>query len=248
MGQRTAIVTGASSGIGAATVRRLAREGYAVVAAARRQDRLEALAAETGARAVPLDVTDETSVQAVAAAVAHCDLLVNNAGGAFGLAPISAADDDDWRRMWDVNVMGTMRMTRALLPALEASGDGVVVTVTSTAGHGVYEGGAGYTATKHAERALSETLRLEMFGKPVRVVEVAPGMVATEEFSVNRFSGDRERAAATYAGVPGPLSADDVADCIVWAATRPWNVNVDLLVVRPRAQAAAHKVFREPVQ
>ena len=147
--------------------------------------------------------------------------------------------------MWEVNVIGTMRVTRALLPKLEASGDGVVVTVTSTAGHGVYEGGAGYTAAKHAERAVSETLRLEVFGKPIRVVEVAPGMVATEEFSLNRLGGDQAKADAVYAGVPGPLSADDVADCIAWAATRPWNVNVDLLVVRPRAQAAQHKVYRE---
>jgi NADP-dependent 3-hydroxy acid dehydrogenase YdfG len=242
---KIAVVTGASSGIGAATTRRLLAEGYDVIAAARRADRLEALAAETGARAVVLDVTAEASVQALAAMVETCSLLVNNAGGAFGLAPIAAADDADWQRMWDVNVMGTMRMTRALLPKLEASGDGVVVNLTSTAGHGVYEGGAGYTAAKHAERAVSETLRLEVFGKPIRVVEVAPGMVATEEFSLNRLGGDQSRADAVYAGVPGPLSADDVADCIAWAATRPWNVNIDLIVVRPRAQAAAHKVFRE---
>jgi len=242
----TAIVTGASSGIGAATARRLAAEGYDVIAAARRADRLEALADETGARPVVLDVTDEGSVQALADSITSCSVLVNNAGGAFGMAPIGEANDADWQRMWEVNVMGTMRMTRALLPKLEASGDGVVVNLTSTAGHGVYEGGGGYTATKHAERALSETLRLEVFGNPIRVVEVAPGMVATEEFSLNRLGGDQTRADAVYAGVPGPLSADDVADCIAFAVTRPWNVNIDLLVVRPRAQAAAHKVFREP--
>jgi NADP-dependent 3-hydroxy acid dehydrogenase YdfG len=148
--------------------------------------------------------------------------------------------------MWETNVLGMMRVTRALLPKLEASGDGVIVTVTSTAGHIVYEGGAGYAAAKHAERAVSETLRLELLGRPVRVIEVAPGMVATEEFSLNRLGGDRSAADAVYAGVPGPLSADDVADCIAWAATRPWNVNVDLLVVRPRAQAAQHKIHREP--
>jgi NADP-dependent 3-hydroxy acid dehydrogenase YdfG len=238
-------VTGASSGIGAATARRLVAEGYDVIAAARRADRLHALAAETGVRPVVLDVTDETSVRSLTDQIETCSLLVNNAGGAFGLAPIATADDGDWQRMWDVNVMGTMRMTRALLPKLEASGDGVVVNLTSTAGHGVYENGGGYVAAKHAERAVSETLRLEVFGKPIRVVEVAPGMVATEEFSLNRLGGDRSKADAVYAGVPGPLSADDVADCIVWAATRPWNVNIDLLVVRPRAQAAAHKVFRE---
>jgi NADP-dependent 3-hydroxy acid dehydrogenase YdfG len=245
MVSKIAVVTGASSGIGAATARRLADEGYDVIAAARRADRLDALAAETGARAVVLDVTDEASVRALAASLEICHLLVNNAGGAFGLAPIADASDDDWQRMWDVNVMGAMRMTRALLPKLEASGDGVVVNLTSTAGHGVYENGGGYVAAKHAERALSETLRLEMFGKPVRVVEVAPGMVATEEFSLNRLGGDQSKADAVYAGVPGPLSAADVADCIAWAATRPWNVNIDLIVVRPRAQAAAHKVFRE---
>jgi NADP-dependent 3-hydroxy acid dehydrogenase YdfG len=238
-------VTGASSGIGAATARRLAAEGYEVIAAARRRDRLDALAQETGARAVTLDVTDAASVEALADSIETCSVLVNNAGGAFGLAPIAAANDEDWQRMWDVNVMGTMRMTRALLPKLEASGDGVVVNLTSTAGHGAYENGGGYVATKHAERALSETLRLEAFGKPIRVVEVAPGMVATAEFSLNRLGGDQAAADAVYAGVPGPLSAEDIADCIAWAATRPWNVNIDLLVVRPRAQAAAHKVFRE---
>lgn len=238
-------MTGASSGIGAATARRLVADGYDVIAAARRRDRLDALAQETGARAVTLDVTDEASVQALAGSIETCSVLVNNAGGAFGLAPISSAVDEDWQRMWDVNVMGTMRMTRALLPKLEASGDGVVVNLTSTAGHGPYENGGGYIATKHAERALSETLRLEAFGKPIRVVEVAPGMVATAEFSLNRLGGDHAAAAAVYAGVPGPLSAEDVADCIAWAASRPWNVNIDLLVVRPRAQAAAHKVYRE---
>jgi NADP-dependent 3-hydroxy acid dehydrogenase YdfG len=243
---KTAVVTGASSGIGAATARRLAAQGYDVIAAARRLDRLEALAAETGVRPVVLDVTDEASVAALVDSLDHCHVLVNNAGGAFGVQRVETADDTDWQRMWDVNVMGTMRVTRALLPKLEASGDAVIVTVTSTAGHGVYEGGGGYTAAKHAERAVVQTLRLELCGRPVRVVEVAPGMVATEEFSLNRLGGDQTKADAVYAGVPGPLSADDVADCITWAATRPWNVNVDLLVVRPRAQAAQYKVYREP--
>jgi NADP-dependent 3-hydroxy acid dehydrogenase YdfG len=242
---KIAVVTGASSGIGAATVRCLVAEGYDVIAAARRADRLAQLAVETGARAVVLDVTDEKSVQALADAVETCSVLVNNAGGAFGWAPVEAADAADWQHMWDVNVMGTMRMTRALLPKLEASGDAVIVTLTSTAGHGVYENGGGYTAAKHAQHAVCETLRLELLGRPVRLVEVAPGMVATEEFSLNRLGGDQSRADAVYAGVPGPLSAADVADCIAWAATRPWNVNIDLLVVRPRAQAAAHKVLRE---
>lgn len=245
MGQGVAVVTGASSGIGAATVRRLVRDGFDVVAAARRRERLQALADETGCRPMPLDVTDPEAVLTFVDALDSCRVLVNNAGGAFGLAPIAKASDDDWRRMYDVNVLGTMRMTRALLPRLVDSGDGVVVTVTSTAGHGVYEGGAGYTAAKHAERAVSETLRLELCGQPVRVCEVAPGMVKTEEFSLVRFDGDEERAEAVYAGVPGVLVADDVADCIAWVVTRPWHVNIDRLVVRPRAQAAQHKVHRE---
>lgn len=241
-------MTGASSGIGAATARRLVAEGYDVIAAARRTDRLEALAAETGARAVTLDVTDEASVQALAVQLEVCSVLVNNAGGAFGVAPIEASRDEDWQRMWDVNVMGTMRMTRALLPKLAANGDGVVVNLTSTAGHIVYEGGGGYAAAKHGQQAVTATLRLEALGTPIRVVEVAPGMVRTEEFSLNRLGGDQSKADAVYAGVPGPLSAEDVADCIAFAVTRPWNVNIDLLVVRPRAQAAAHKVLREATE
>jgi len=241
-----AVVTGASSGIGAATVRRLMAEGFEVVAAARRADRLKALADETGCAAVRLDVTDPSGVERFAADLEGCRILVNNAGGAFGLAPIASADEADWQRMYDVNVLGTLRMTRALLPKLVASGDGVVVNVTSTAAFTPYEGGAGYVAAKHAERAFSETLRLELCGQPVRVTEVAPGMVKTDEFSLVRFGGDAQRAEAVYAGVPGPLSAEDVADCIAWAVTRPWNVNIDSIVVRPRAQAAQHKVHREP--
>jgi NADP-dependent 3-hydroxy acid dehydrogenase YdfG len=245
MGRGVAVVTGASSGIGAATARRLTAEGYDVVAAARRADRLEALAKETGCRAQVLDVSDSSSVDALAAVVGSCSVLVNNAGGAFGLDPIASARDEDWQRMYDVNVLGTMRVTRALLPLLVASGDGIVVNVTSTAGHGVYEGGAGYSAAKYAERAVTETLRLELCGQPVRVTEIAPGMVATEEFSVVRFGGDETRAASVYAGVPGPLVAYDIADCIAWVVTRPWHVNIDSMVVRPRAQAANHKLYRE---
>ncbi|MDQ1696085.1 MAG: hypothetical protein QOJ03_1438, partial [Frankiaceae bacterium] len=234
-----------SSGIGAATVRRLVAEGFEVVAAARRVDRLSALADETGCRALPVDLTDAASVLAFAAEVQECRVLVNNAGGAFGLAPVAEADEEDWRRMYDVNVLGTLRVTRGLLPRLVDSGDGVIVTVTSTAAHVVYEGGAGYTAAKHAERAMTETLRLELCGQPVRVSEVAPGMVKTEEFSLVRFGGDQSRAEAVYAGVPGPLVADDVADCIAWIVTRPAHVNIDLLTVKPRAQAATYKLHRE---
>jgi NADP-dependent 3-hydroxy acid dehydrogenase YdfG len=245
MSRPVAVVTGASSGIGAATARRLAADGFEVVAAARRMDRLEPLAAEIGGRAAPLDVRDDASVAAFAAAVPECRVLVNNAGGAMGLDPVANANLDDWQWMYDVNVLGVVRVTKALLPALIASGDGHIVLVGSTAGHIVYEGGGGYTAAKHGTTAVGETLRLELCGEPVRVSEIAPGMVQTEEFSLNRFRGDSTAADKVYAGVRGPLVADDIADCIAWTVTRPWHVNVDLLVVRPRAQAAQHKVFRE---
>jgi NADP-dependent 3-hydroxy acid dehydrogenase YdfG len=242
---RTAVVTGASSGIGAATARRLAAEGFDVVAAARRRDRLDALAAETGARAVTLDVTDPASVATLAEQVGDCGVLVNNAGGAIGLEPVAEANEDDWQQMYDVNVLGTLRVTKALLPAIVASGNGHVVVIGSTAGHVVYEGGAGYCAAKHALSAVAGTLRLELCGQPVRVSEIAPGMVATEEFSRTRFRGDADKAAAVYAGVLNPLLAEDIADCVAWVVTRPAHVDVDLLVVRPRAQAAQHKVHRE---
>jgi NADP-dependent 3-hydroxy acid dehydrogenase YdfG len=245
VGNGVAVVTGASSGIGAATVRRLVAEGFEVVAAARRTDRLADLAEETGCRAVHLDVTDVASVSALADEVGDCRVLVNNAGGALGLEPVASAVDEDWRQMYEVNVLGTMHVTRALLPRLVESGDGVIVNVTSTAGLAVYEGGAGYTAAKHAQRAVTETLRLELCGQPVRVTELAPGLVHTEEFSLVRFHGDQQRADAVYAGVPGVLVAEDVADCIAWVVTRPWHVNIDTLVVRPRAQEANHKIHRE---
>ena len=241
---RTAVVTGASSGIGAATAARLAAEGFDVVVGARRVDRLEELAGRIGARALPLDVTDAASVAAFAAALDRVDVLVNNAGGAFDAAPVAEADLDSWQRTFDVNVLGAVRVTRALLPALRASGAGDVVFVGSTAGLVSYEGGASYTAAKHGVHTLAETLRLEIVAEPVRVVEIAPGMVRTDEFSLNRF-GEQEKADAVYRGVREPLVAEDVADCIAWAVTRPHHVNVDLLVVRPRAQAAQHKVHRE---
>jgi len=246
-----AVVTGASSGIGAATARRLAAEGFHVVAAARRADRLATLVKEIGpqATAVACDVTSDESVAGLAAAVAGLGdpltLLVNNAGGARGLDPVATGSVDDWQWMYDVNVLGTLRVTKALLPALEASGRGTIVTVGSTAAFTVYEGGGGYTAAKHAQNALVGTLRLEIVGKPVRVVEVDPGMVRTDEFSLNRFGGDRTRADAIYDGVAEPLVADDIADCVAFAATRPQHVNIDRLVVRPIAQAAQHKVHRE---
>ena len=241
---RVAVVTGASSGIGAATAERLAAEGFDVVLAARRQDRLAALAERIGGRAVQLDVTDPTSVEAFAAGLDRVDVLVNNAGGAFDAAPVAEADLDSWQRSYDVNVLGTVRVTKALLPALKASGAGDVLFVGSTAGLISYEGGASYTAAKHGVHTLAETLRLELVYDPVRVIEIAPGMVKTEEFSLNR-TGSQEKSDAVYRGVREPLVAEDVADCIAWALTRPHHVNVDLLVVRPRAQAAQHKVHRE---
>jgi NADP-dependent 3-hydroxy acid dehydrogenase YdfG len=249
--QNIAVVTGASSGIGAATARRLAREGFHVVVAARRADRLEALVKEIGesATAVECDVTSDDSVAGLATAVTALGgpvtLLVNNAGGARGVDPVATGSVDDWQWMYDVNVLGTLRVTKALLPALEASGRGTIVTVGSTAAFTPYEGGGGYVAAKHAETALVGTLRLELAGRPVRVIEIDPGMVRTDEFAVNRFGGDQDQADAVYAGVKEPLVADDIADCIAWTATRPQHVNVDRLVVRPIAQAAQHKVHRE---
>jgi len=238
-----AVVTGASSGIGAATARRLATDGFEVVCAARRADRIEALAAEIGGRAVVCDVTDPDAVAALAEAVPACGVLVNNAGGAFGMESMAEADEDNWRAMWETNVLGVMRVTKALLPALKASGDGRIVVTGSVAGHESYPGGGGYTAAKHAAAAMVRTLRLELLGQPLRVTEVAPGMVDTE-FSLVRFGGDAERAAGVYTGLT-PLSADDVADCIAWAVTRPAHVNIDRIDVMPRAQATATVSHRE---
>lgn len=245
-----AVVTGASSGIGAATARRLVAERFTVWAAARRVDRLAALAAEfSEITPVLLDVTSAESVAALAAAVAEqpggLALLVNNAGGAVGLDPVATADPDDWLTMFQTNVLGAMRVTQALLPALEAGAGGHIVLTGSIAGYAVYEGGAGYSAAKYGARAMMQTLRLELNGRPIRISEVAPGMVATEEFSLVRFRGNAERAASVYDGVPEPLTAEDVADVIAFVATRPAHVNLDLVVVKPLAQAAAYKIARQ---
>jgi NADP-dependent 3-hydroxy acid dehydrogenase YdfG len=241
---RTAVVTGASSGIGAATAARLAAEGFDVVLGARRLDRLTSLADSIGGRALRLDVTDPSSVAEFAGALERVDVLVNNAGGAFDAKPVADADLDSWTRTYEVNVLGTVRLTKALLPALRTSGAGDLVFVGSTAGLTSYEGGASYTAAKHGVHTLAETLRLELNGEPVRVIEVAPGMVRTEEFSANRL-GSEDAADAVYRGVREPLVAEDIADCIAWAVTRPHHVNIDLMVVRPLAQAAQYKVARE---
>lgn len=242
--QGIAVVTGASSGIGAATARRLAAEGFEVVVGARRLDRLEEVAGPIGARALPLDVTDADSVAAFCAEVPTCHVLVNNAGGALGLDPVADADEEAWRQMYDANVLGVMRVTRGLLPALRAGGDGHIVTIGSIAAHEPYPGGAGYNAAKFAVRAVMGVLRQELLGEPIRVTEVDPGMVETE-FSVVRFGGDAERAAKVYEGVT-PLTADDVADCVAFAVTRPSHVNIDSMLVLARDQAGARQVFRHP--
>jgi NADP-dependent 3-hydroxy acid dehydrogenase YdfG len=239
---KTAVVTGASSGIGAATALALAQAGFRVVVGARRGERLRQLAARLPAiTAQPLDVTDEASVAAFAAQVPEVRLLVNNAGGAHGVERIEEAKDADWRTMWEVNVLGLLHMTRALLPRLVASGDGHIINVGSIAGFETYPGGGGYTGSKHAVRAFTRTLRLELLGRPVRVTEVAPGLTETE-FSLVRL-GDEQRAKEVYRGMV-PLRAEDIADCIVWAATRPAHVNIDEIVVRPRDQATATQVHR----
>ncbi|MFJ5232862.1 SDR family oxidoreductase [Kitasatospora sp. NPDC088391] len=244
--QKVAVVTGASSGIGAATARRLAADGFAVVLTARRTERIEELAKEIGgsARAYTLDVTDRAAVDAFAAGVGRVDVLVNNAGGALGAESVEAGDPADWRTMYEINVIGVLHLTQALLPALRASGDGTVLIMSSTAALAAYEGGGGYVAAKHAVHSVAQTLRLELVGEPIRVIEIAPGMVRSEGFALTRFRGDQDRADAVYAGVAEPLTSEDVADTVSWAVTRPSHVNIDLLVVRPRAQAANHKVHR----
>ncbi|MFF0338165.1 SDR family NAD(P)-dependent oxidoreductase [Kribbella sp. NPDC004875] len=240
-----AVVTGASSGIGAASARHLAQAGFEVICAARRLDRIEALAKEIDGRAVQCDVTSAEDVAALTAAVGdELQVLVNNAGGAFGLEPVAEADLDAWRRMYEVNVIAVAAVTKSLLPALIA-GRGTIIVMGSTAGQVAYEGGGGYVAAKHGAKAVVDTLRLELYDQPVRVSEIAPGMVRSEGFALTRFGGDQSKADAVYAGVREPLTSDDVADIVAWIATRPAHVNIDRITVRPRAQAAQHKVHRE---
>ncbi|MCC6729438.1 MAG: SDR family NAD(P)-dependent oxidoreductase [Chthonomonadales bacterium] len=239
---RCAVVTGASSGIGAATARRLAELDYHVIVGSRRIERLQALAEDIGGTAESLDVTDPVSVGAFCDSLPpRVHVLVNNAGGALGLEPVAEARDSDWVTMYATNVLGLMRVTRGLLPRLVA-GRGHIVNVTSVAGREVYPGGGGYTAAKHAARAVTETLRIELNGQPVRVTDVAPGLVETE-FSVVRFFGDADRARQVYEGIT-PLTAEDIADCIAWAVSRPAHVNIDEIVVKPLAQATATRVAR----
>ena len=240
--QPIAVITGASSGIGAATAKHLAQAGYHLILGARRLEKLREVAEPLGAQAFALDVTDAESVAAFCDQLSAVNVLVNNAGGALGLEPIAQAEDEKWRTMFESNVLGTMRMTRTLLPKLEASGQGHIVVIGSIAGIEVYPGGGGYTAAKHAERALTETLRLELLGKPIRVTEIAPGLVETE-FSLVRFGGDADKAKKPYQGMT-PLTADDIAEAITWVVTRPPHVNIDQMVIRPLDQATATLVHR----
>lgn len=241
-----AVITGASSGIGAATAIALGRQGYQIVVGARRVDRLQGVAGEDGV-ALHLDVTDEASVKDFVSEIkqrfGRIDVLVNNAGGAFGLNPVAEARDDEWIGMWKTNVLGLMWMTRACLPLLRKSKHGHIVNIGSVAGFETYKGGAGYTSVKHAVRAISRTLRLELNGEPIRVTEIDPGMVETE-FSLVRFRGDRKAAKAVYQGLK-PLTAEDIADCIAFAVTRPPHVDIDEMVIRPVAQATTWMVARK---
>ena len=243
---RTAVVTGASSGIGAAVVRTLTASGWKVYALARREERLKELSEETGCEYIVTDITSEESVNHAADIITKNPVkaLVNCAGGAIGKDPVAIASIDDWRAMYELNVLGTLRMTQALLPALIKS-EGAVLVISSTAGIEPYEGGAGYCASKFAERVLARVLRLEMIGQPLRVIDISPGMVHTDEFSVKRFHGDENKADAVYAGVPDPLTAEDIAECVRWSLDQPDTVDIDSIVVRPRAEGSYTKVDRK---
>ena len=246
---RVAVITGASSGIGAASSLRLAAAGYHVVLTARRRDRLERVADQIAAvggsaEAHVLDVTDRPAVDALTSRLDRCDVLIADAGGAIGAETVANSSPADWQTMFDVNVLGTLHVTQALLPKLTDSGAGTIVLRSSPAGLISYEGGGGYCVAKHGTHAIAETLRLELYDQPVRIIEIAPGMVKTAEFALNRYRGDADKAAAVYAGVAEPLTDADVADAVVWSVTRPPHFNVDLMVIRPRAQAAQYKVHR----
>ncbi len=245
-----AVITGASSGIGAATATLLAENGYHVIAAARRKDRIDALAkSQENIEAVELDVTEQGSVDAIAARLhgKPVAVLINCAGGAFDAASVADADPEIWKKTFDINVVGSVRMVKAITPLMSAHGRGHIVIISSTAGHRSYENGGSYAAAKFAETSLVETLRLELNGQPIRVTEIAPGMVKTDEFAKVRFNGDADRAAKVYEGVTRPLTAADVAESIRWSVMLPDHFNVDSMTIRPIAQAAQHKVYRQPL-
>ena len=247
--KKIAVVTGASSGIGAATVRALSADGYTVIATARRKDRLDELASSvSGVEIFPADLTVQVDVDALAEFVAArgVHILVNCAGGAFDAASVLDGDPDIWKKTYDVNVIATLRVTKAIAPLMIKSGQGHIVVISSTAGHHAYENGGSYVAAKFAETSVAHTLRLELNGLPIRITEIAPGMVKTDEFAVNRFDGDSSKAAKVYEGVNAPLTADDVAESIRWSVSLPEHFNVDSMVIRPLAQAANHKVHRTP--
>ena len=240
---RTALVTGATTGIGAATVRALRADGFDVIATGRRADRLEKLADETGCRFIAGDLTNDDDVAAIAEFAGDVDVLVNNAGGAIGQDPVAEGKIEDWRKMYEINVLGSLRITQKLLPTMRERG-GDIVFISSTAGHESYLGGGGYTAAKHAEREIPKTLRLELVGEPVRIIDIGPGLVKTEEFSLNRFGGDADRADKVYAGVAEPLVAEDIAEAVRWTVSLPSHVNIDTMIVRPVAQANSSTVAR----
>jgi NADP-dependent 3-hydroxy acid dehydrogenase YdfG len=245
--KKVAVVTGASSGIGAATSLLLANNGYGVLAAARRIDRLQELASRhENIEAHVLDVTNQASVDNFMQAIAgiEIDVLVNNAGGAFDSSSVLDSDPEIWKKSFDVNVVGALRITKAIAPSMIKANKGHIVVLTSTAGHVAYENGGSYVAAKFAERSLANTLRLELNGTPIRISEIAPGMVKTEEFAVVRNAGDKDKAAKVYEGVEHPLTADDIAESIYWTVNLPAHVNIDSMVIRPVAQAANHKVHR----
>jgi len=243
--KKIAVVTGASSGIGAATAALLAKNGFHVFAGARRMDRLNTLAAsQSDIEVLPLDVTDQSSVDTFVNSLAgrKIDVLINNAGGAFDASSVLESDPEIWKKTYDVNVVGTVRMTKAIAPLMK--GQGHIVVMSSTAAHVAYENGGSYVAAKFAERSLANTLRLELNGLAIRVTEIAPGMVKTDEFALVRNAGDSAKAAKVYEGVANPLTAEDIAETIRWSVMLPDHVNIDSLVVRPVAQAANHKVHR----
>ena len=275
----TALITGGGTGIGAAIARRLARDGFDVVVAGRRRDKLDGVVAAINAapdtaiadpiadptadsiadssgdssggapaaRAVVMDVTDQASVESAVATLGRCDVVVNNAGGALGVTRVEDGDPDEWERMFATNVVGTLRVTQAVLPLLRRSPRATIIDISSIAGERVYEGGAGYVAAKHGTSVLSETLRLELNGENIRVTDIRPGMVRTEEFSLTRLHGDEAAAEKVYEGVDRPLVAEDIAECVGFVVGLPQHVNIDTMVIKPVAQAAPHKVHRGPI-